>query len=225
MGVTPPAYDQVGAPTRRRREQWGEIMALSSKDLMVRAQRVADAASLRKSDTTRHKCFVSYHVADVDEVTTFLDTYGAEFIPRSVGVTDEDDFVDSDDQDYIKRRIREKYLTDSTVTIVLMGKCTWSRKFVDWEISSSLRDDSANKRSGLLVMPLPSMGNSATLSDRIRDNWVKDRPDESYASFLSYPSSAASLRSKIESAFLARTTKADKVDNSRRLHQSNGSCS
>lgn len=197
---------------------------MSNRDLMLRVQRVAEAASLRKSDSTRHKCFVSYHVDDMDEVTTFLDDYGAEFIPRSVGVTDEDDFVDSDDEDYIKRRIRETYLSDSTVTIVLLGKCTWGRKFVDWEISSSLRNDSVNKRSGLLVMPLPSMNNSATLSDRIKDNWLEGKPDESYASYLSYPTSASALRSNIEAAFQARTTKADKVDNSRSLRRANASC-
>ena len=197
---------------------------MSNRDLMLRVQRVAEAASLRKSDSTRHKCFVSYHVDDMDEVTTFLDDYGAEFIPRSVGVTDEDDFVDSDDEDYIKRRIRETYLSDSTVTIVLLGNCTWGRKFVDWEISSSLRNDSVNKRSGLLVMPLPSMNNSARLSDRIKDNWLEGKPDESYASYLSYPTSASALRSNIEAAFQARTTKADKVDNSRSLRRANASC-
>lgn len=195
---------------------------MSNKDLMLRVQRVAEAASLRKSDSTRHKCFVSYHVADVDEVTQFLDDFGTEFIPRSVGVTEEDDFVDSTDTEYIKRRIREKYLADSTVTIVLLGQCTWGRKFVDWEISSSLRNDTVNKRSGLLVMPLPSMNNSATLSDRIKDNWVKDKPEDSYASYLAYPSSASSLRTKIDEAFLARTTKAD---NSRALRLANASCS
>lgn len=197
---------------------------MSNRDLMLRVQRVAEAASLRKSDSTRHKCFVSYHVDDMDEVTTFLDDYGAEFIPRSVGVTEEDDFVDSDDEDYIKRRIRETYLSDSTVTIVLLGNCTWGRKFVDWEISSSLRNDSVNKRSGLLVMPLPSMNNSARLSDRIKDNWLEGKPDESYASYLSYPTSASALRSNIEAAFQARTTKADKVDNSRSLRRANASC-
>ncbi len=197
---------------------------MPNKDIMLRVQRVAEAASRRKADSTRHKCFVSYHVADVDEVTTFLDDFGTEFIPRSVGVTVEDDFVNSDDQEYIKRRIREEYLTDSTVTIVLLGKCTWSRKFIDWEISSSLRDDSANKRSGLLVMPLPSMNNSATLSDRIRDNWVKDKPADSYASYFSYPSSTSAVRSNIETAFVARITKADKVNNARQLRQANGSC-
>lgn len=197
----------------------------TSKDLMRRVQLVAEAASLRKAaDTTRHKCFVSYHVADMNEVTTFLEDYGAEFIPRSVGVTEEDDFVDSDDTDYIKRRIREKYLTDSTVTIVLLGKCTWGRKFVDWEISSSLRNDTVNRRSGLLVMPLASMNNTAPLSARIRDNWVKDKPDDSYALYQSYPSSSYGLRSNIEGAFQARTTKASKVNNTRALRQSNGAC-
>lgn len=197
---------------------------MSNKDLMLRVQRVAEAASLRKSDSTRHKCFVSYHVADVDEVTQFLDDFGTEFIPRSVGVTEEDDFVDSTDTGYIKRRIREKYLTDSTVTIVLLGQCTWGRKFVDWEISSSLRNDTVNKRSGLLVMPLPSMNNSARLSDRIKDNWVKNKPEDSYASYLAYPSSATSLRTKIDEAFLARTTKGDKASNSRALRSANASC-
>lgn len=197
---------------------------MDNKELMLRVQRIAEAASLRKSDSTRHKCFVSYHVADVDEVSKFLDDYGSEFIPRSVGVTEEDDFVKSTDTDYIKRRIREKYLTDSTVTIVLLGKCTWARKFVDWEISSSLRNDSVNKRSGLLVMPLPSMNNSATLSDRIKDNWVKDKPADSYASYVSYPSSASLIRLNIETAFSARTSKADKANNTRALRQANGTC-
>lgn len=136
----------------------------------------AETASARKSDSTRHKRFISYHVDDMDEVESFLDKFGSEFIPRSVGVTSEDDFVDSDDDEYIKRKIREGYLTDSTVTIVLLGKCTWSRKFVDWEISSSLRNDTSNKRSGLLAYPLPSMNNSARLSDRLKDNWITDKP-------------------------------------------------
>ena len=195
----------------------------TSKDLMRRVQRVAESASLRKSDSTRHKCFVSYHVADVDEVATFLETFGTEFIPRSVGVTEEDDFVESTDQEYIKRRIREEDLADSTVTIVLVGECPWGRKFVDWEVSSSLRNDTVNKRSGLLVMPLPSKNNSARLSDRIRDNWNEDDA-ESYAFYKAYPSYTSTLRSNIESAFLARTTKADKVNNSRDLRRSNAAC-
>ena len=191
---------------------------------MVRLQKFAEQRSAQSTDPTRHNCFVSYHVDDIDEVTTFLDDYSTEFIPRSVGVTEEDDFVGSTDDEYIKRRIRELYLAHSTVTIVLLGGCTWSRMFVDWEISSSLRNDSVNRRSGLLAIPLPSRDNTARLPDRVRDNWVEGDPAESYASYKSYPSTKAALRGAIETAFVARTTKPDKVDNSRGLKESNSSC-
>lgn len=197
---------------------------MSSKELMLRLQRVADSASARKSDVTRHKCFVSYHVDDIAEVETFLNEFGTEFIPRSVGVTVEDDFVDSTDEDYIKQRIRELYLTDSTVTIVLLGSCTWARKFVDWEISSSLRNDANNKRSGLLVYPLPSMQNTAKLPNRVADNWTSGDEDGSYARYLTYPTSTTMIRSNIESAFGDRLSKANQVNNSRALRTANASC-
>lgn len=196
-----------------------------SKDLMFRAQRVAEVAAARKVDATRHKCFVSYHVDDVAEVETFLNDFGSEFIARSVGVTVDDDFVDSDDDDYIKRRIREQYLTDSTVTIVMLGACTWARRFVDWEISSSLRDDTNNKRNGLLVYPLPSRNNTAKLPVRVGDNWTSGDQAASYARYLSYPTSTTVVRNSIESAFGDRTAKGDLVNNTRALRRYNASCS
>ncbi len=76
----------------------------------------------------RHKCFVSFHHADEDEVAKFIEDFEDAFIPKVLGVSDEDDFIDSDDTDYVMDQIREKYLTDSTVTIVLVGKCTWARR-------------------------------------------------------------------------------------------------
>jgi hypothetical protein len=197
---------------------------MSTRQQMIRLQERAEQRSAQSADPTRHKCFVSYHVADMDEVTVFLDDYSTEFIPRSVGVTAEDDFVNSTDDEYIKRRIREIYLTDSTVTIVLLGTCTWSRKFVDWEISSSLRNDGVNRRSGLLAVPLPSRNNTATLPGRVGDNWFQGDPSASYASYESYPSSRQQLRTAIETAFAARTTKSDKVNNARPLRQANGAC-
>jgi len=78
----------------------------------------------------RHKCFVSYHHTDQDEADKFIDEFEDAFIPRVLGVSDEDDFIDSADTDYVMDQIREKYLTDSTVTIVLVGKCTWARRYV-----------------------------------------------------------------------------------------------
>jgi hypothetical protein len=116
----------------------------------------ATKAEAKSDDPTRHKCFVSYHADDADEVTDFIDDFGHVFIPRVIGVSDEDDFIDSSDVDYVMDCIREKYLTDSTVTIVLVGKCTWARRYVDWEIYSTLRNDKKNRRSGLMAVTLPS---------------------------------------------------------------------
>ena len=198
------------------------MVAIRSRHNILQAR--ANILAQRSNDSTRHKCFVSYHVADMDEVESFIDDYGSSFIARCVGVTEESDFVDSTDEEYIKRRIREDYLTDSTVTIVLLGKCTWSRKFVDWEISSSLRNDSNNKRSGLLVIPLPSMKNSAKLPDRVEDNWTENDAANSYALYKSYPTSSQQLKRLINSAFDSRTSKGDKVDNSRNLRRRNASC-
>jgi hypothetical protein len=56
----------------------------------------------------------------------------------------------------LREKIREDALTDSTVTVVLIGADTWAYKHVDWEISASLRDARNYGRSGLLGIVLPT---------------------------------------------------------------------
>src|SRR6266487_5338107 len=91
-------------------------------------------AEYRKaSGAVRHKCFLSYYSEDADEVLAFVERFSDVFIPKTVGISDEYPWVNSDDDDYVMDVIRDDYLADSTVTIVFVGKCTWSRKFVDWE--------------------------------------------------------------------------------------------
>ena len=171
----------------------------------------------------RHKCFVSFHHVDEDEVETFIDTFEDAFIPRVLGVSDEDEFIKSTDTDYVMEQIREKYLTDSTVTIVLVGKCTWARRYVDWEVYSSLRNDSKNRRSGLMAITLPSAADYASkkLPLRVDDNVDGDK---GYARWWKYPSSVSSLQGLIEEAFQARTSKADKINNKRERKMNNSSC-
>jgi hypothetical protein len=190
-------------------------------------QALADRAAARKVDSTRHKCFISYHADDKDEVATFIDNFGAEFIAKTIGVTDEDDFIDSMDTDYIMDQIRTKYLGDSTVTIVLMGQCTWARRYVDWEVYSSLRNSKYSKVNGLLAIQLPSQaGMSTTLQARVNDNVTRDANgnDTGYARWYVYPSSAATLRGWISDAFLARTQRVELIDNTRPRRQSSASC-
>jgi len=186
---------------------------------------IAATAALRSNDPTRHKCFISYHHDDQDEVEAFVDTFGDVFIAKALGVSSDDDFIDSDDKDYVMRRIRELYLKDSTVTMVLLGKCTWSRRFVDWEVASTLRNDPNNKRSGLMAINLPSAPDSGKrLPDRVSDNITGGKGTDGYARWWVYPSSGASLRSWIDIAFESRTSLGHLVDNARDLFKNNRSC-
>lgn len=73
---------------------------------------------------------------------------------RSVDTGDiPDDWAD----ERIRREIRDKYLRDSTVTVVLVGRETKRRKHVDWEIHSSMYDGAVNHRSGIVVINLPGI--------------------------------------------------------------------
>ncbi len=196
------------------------------RQVQLRLSARAEAAIRKSNDPTRHKCFVSYHADDADEVEDFLDSFGHVFIPRVIGVSDEDDFIDSDDTDYVMDCIREQYLTDSTVTIVLVGNCTWARKYVDWEVYSTLRNDKNNRRSGLLGITLPSIADRAgrQAPARLDDNVKGTNGDEGYARWWKYPSSAEVVRTRIETAFKDRTAKAHLIVNSRTRRTYNSTC-
>ncbi len=105
---------------------------------------------------SRHKVFVSYH-HEKDQgprnrfEKLFADVYDI-MDSRSVKIGDIPNGLNLDE---ISRRIRDGYLSDSTVTVVLVGKDTWRRKHVDWEIAAPVRDTDANPRSGLLGILLP----------------------------------------------------------------------
>ncbi len=106
----------------------------------------------------RHKVFISYHHAkDQARKRTLirLNRGNDIFIDVSVDTGNIDKHL-SDQA--IRQKIRDEYLRDSSVTIVLVGTETKKRKHVDWEIYSSMFDGKVNKRSGILVINLPSTG-------------------------------------------------------------------
>ncbi|MDE0396260.1 MAG: TIR domain-containing protein [Candidatus Poribacteria bacterium] len=105
-----------------------------------------------------HKVFISYHHANDQSYKDALITLAEGqdvFIDASV---DTDDIPDELDDEQIRRTIRDDYLGDSTVTIVLVGTETMHRKHVDWEIYSSMYDGAVNKKSGIIAVMLPSTG-------------------------------------------------------------------
>lgn len=104
-----------------------------------------------------HKVFISYHHHNdqwYKERLLELNRFYPSFIDGSVNTRDISDYL-SDET--IRQKIRDEYLRDTTVTIVLVGTETRRRKHVDWEIYSSMFDGSLNKKSGILVINLPSI--------------------------------------------------------------------
>lgn len=102
-----------------------------------------------------HKVFISYHHDNDQGYKEALVKFGERhsiFVDRSV---DTGDVPDTWTDEQIRRAIRDRYLRDSTVTVVLVGTETRRRKHVDWEIHSSMYDGSVNKRSGIVVINLP----------------------------------------------------------------------
>jgi hypothetical protein len=162
-----------------------------------------------------HKCFISYHAADKRAVDDFCEKFSGSFIRR--GVEMEEDIIDSNDTDYVMRRIRELYLQDSTVTLVLIGKCTWARRFVDWEVQASLRQPKNGYPNGLVAVQL--WESYTTLPNRVNLN-----VDSGYAKFYKYPGSSNSLTNMIDEAWDARSDRANLIKNPRDRFSYNRQC-
>lgn len=126
----------------------------------------------------RHNIFVSYHHGNDQYYRNqfenlFSNTYDI-MVSKSVQIGDINENLPTET---IRQKIRDEYLRDSTVTIVLIGSETWKRKHVDWEIGSSIRQTPYNSRSGLIGILLPSYPrsdmtkyNRYTIPPRLYDN-------------------------------------------------------
>lgn len=117
---------------------------------------------------TRRKIFVSYHhggdQAYYDEFSrVFHDQYEAVFdnsLERA---------YDSDNVNYVMRRIRENHIHGTSCTVVLCGPQTRWRKYVDWELKATL-----DKQHGIVALQLPTLpvGHEGRVHvpDRLFDN-------------------------------------------------------
>ncbi|WMW25852.1 TIR domain-containing protein [Methanolobus sediminis] len=172
----------------------------------------------------KHKVFVSYHHKNDqyyrDEFENILSSSDIAVL-RSVQIGDIDDQNLSDER--IRQIIRDQYLRDPTVTIVLIGTETWKRKHVDWEIGSSIRNTEKNPRAGLLGILLPSHPDhntgkftSGLIPPRLYDNFQCD-----YAKIYNWTSDPASIKNMIHAAFETRNQ--NNPDNSRTSFRRNHS--
>ena len=111
----------------------------------------------------KHKVFISYHHKNdqfYKEELLKINDRNNLFTDMSVDTGDiPEDLSDKE----IRQKIRDDYLKDSTVTILLLGAETKYRKYIDWEIYSSMYDGKINKKSGILVINLPCITNTFRL--------------------------------------------------------------
>lgn len=112
---------------------------------------------LKIPSAIRHKVFVSYHHANDQLYRNYFENLFSNnydiMVSKSVQIGDINPVLPPE---IIRQKIRDEYLRDSTVTVVLIGSQTWQRKHVDWEIGSSIRQTQYNPRSGLLGIVLPT---------------------------------------------------------------------
>lgn len=166
-----------------------------------------------------HKVFVSYHHA-LDQAyrdafeRLFSDIHGI-MVSKSVQIGD---IAPNLKTDTVRQKIRDEYLRDTTVTVVLVGRETWQRKHVDWEIAASIRNTEYNPRSGLLGILLPTYyeGVGAPSQGSYRPNTIPPRlyhnVDRGYAKLYGWSNDPDTVQRRIHVAFQMR----DKVipDNS-----------
>jgi len=156
--------------------------------------------------TTRHKVFVSFHHENDEEYRKkFERIFNNIYVSKSVDIGDIDPNLNTET---VRRKIREEYLRDTSVTVVLVGKETWKRKHVDWEISASIRKTKMSPRSGLLGIILPThpnyqeeFYNPYIIPPRLYDN-IKCK----YAKIYDWSSNTNTVQNWIHQAFLRRDT-------------------
>jgi Thoeris protein ThsB, TIR-like domain len=125
-------------------------------------------SGLRSQQPVKRKVFVSYHHRGDQD---YYDAFSKTFCDTYDVITDNslERRIDSEDVNYVIRRIREGYVSGSSCTIVLVGKDTWGRKYVDWEIQATLE-----KKHGLIGVRLPTAPitpqNTVSMPGRLFDN-------------------------------------------------------
>ena len=153
----------------------------------------------------RHRVFISFHHEDQRYKDRFVRMMGDNFVDESVEIGD---ILDNVRTETIRRNIRDDFIRGATVTVVLIGPCTWQRKHVDWEIGSSLRDTKLNSRCGLLGILLPNhpnfrdgLYNPRLIPPRLADNCEGNDP---YAWIYDWTLKANRIRRWIDKAFKRR---------------------
>lgn len=156
------------------------------------------------------RVFISYHKADTkarDHIEVLLKDNGIPFYAVSRNVN-----FDGEHHQYIKDTILQG-MNDCDVLLCIVGKDTYTRPHVDWELHEALKGN-IHTRRGILAVMLEKRGDSknnidyATFPNRLEDN-------EDYIVIEQYASLQDRLKDALDKALDNSRNKDMQVNNSR----------
>ncbi len=120
----------------------------------------------------RHKVFISYYHHDDQIYKDILinmqelnpDTWQLQSIFEDCSVHENEIDDTGLTSEQIRCIIRDEYIKDATVLILLCGQNTRKRKHIDWEIHAAMYDSDKNPQMGILVINLPTINQSVRAS-------------------------------------------------------------
>jgi hypothetical protein len=178
------------------------------------------------------KIFLSFHQRDELEAAVFCRRFAEYFNEiRTLGVDelgdDYADHINSGDSDYVMRQIREKKIAGTSCTVVLIGKCTWARRYIDWEIAATLRNNADDPRGGLIAVQLPSAQQNgwSRLPERLGLNISRvEGVNAGYARFYPPAPSDGSIAQWVDDAVVRRDSMDPAAGSTSNLAANNKSC-
>ena len=120
------------------------------------------------------KVFISYyHLEDQGFKETLSNhlAYDNELEDASVSLGDISDEL-TDEQ--IRQKIRDEYIKDSDVFVLLCGKNTRHRKHIDWEIHAAMYKSDVKKPLPIIVINVDENNNYMRVSDYDINKYFKD---------------------------------------------------
>ena len=168
-------------------------------------------------NTTKHKCFISFKTQDIEYKKYIQEQLDIDMIDKSLNEP-----IQSEDEDYIMRKIREDYLSDSTVTICLIGTQSAENSpnvdqtYIKRELQASLYNGKNNTRNGILGVVLHSIVkiNCDTTIYEFCYNYYLPKPsdkcawkeDDRYCVLVKWEDFCIDPEQYIEKAFQKRTS-------------------
>ena len=142
----------------------------------------------------RHRVFISYYHKEDQDYKDYLlgmryfnsDKWAWESIFEDYSVHENEIEDEGLTSEQIRRIIRDEYIKDATVLILLCGQNTKRRKHIDWEIHAAMYNSEVNPQMGIVVINLPN------IKQYIRAGEEADKP------LLSSDPNWTSLKSRAE---------------------------